>query len=136
MVALRNPGHAADLDAFIGERLALALRRLAIDAVALGLAVMHLARLFGEFLADIVAILLDRMTQRAQLLHDRRLRMHRGDLLRWCRGCRRLGRARTLGRLGRGDGLRWPGAAAAGDQAWCHRGAADLEHAAFGASDL
>ena len=45
-----------EFDAFLGQRLGVVGRRLAVDRAVLDLAVMHLARLLGEFRADIVGV--------------------------------------------------------------------------------
>ncbi len=46
-----------ELDAFLVQLLGLLRRGLAVDRAVLDLAVMHLARFFGKFLADIVGVL-------------------------------------------------------------------------------
>ena len=54
-----NPGQAAELDAFVGQRLGLLLAGLAVDAALVALAVVDLARFLGELVADMLAVLLD-----------------------------------------------------------------------------
>ena len=76
-----NPRQAAELDAFVGQRLGLFVAGLAVDAALVALAVMDLARFLGELVADMLAVLLDlgaHLDQRlAQLLgHVPRQRRH------------------------------------------------------------
>src|SRR3546814_8153382 len=65
-VFARQPGYAGDLDALVLQRLGIGVRCLAIDASRIGLAVVDLARLFSEVLADVVAVLLHVTAQLAQ----------------------------------------------------------------------
>src|SRR5260221_7229993 len=58
-VSPRNPRQAAELDALFSQRLGFFLAGFAVDAALVALAVMDLARLFGELVADRLAILLD-----------------------------------------------------------------------------
>ena len=54
-----RPGQAAELDAFVGQRFGFLVAGLAVDAALVALAVMDLARLLGELVADMLAVLLD-----------------------------------------------------------------------------
>ena len=47
-----DPGNAAELDAFLGQRLRFFVARLAIDAMRIDFAVMNAARLLGKALAE------------------------------------------------------------------------------------
>src|SRR5688500_2648133 len=130
LVPSGNPRQAAELDAFVGQRLGLFVAGLAVDAALVALAVMDLACFLGELVADMLAVLLDlgaHLDQRlAQLLgHVPRQRRHL--LLLWRRRgrrCRRVGR-RLLD-------LDLLGAFA---QPRRHRRARDLGLAAYGAAD-
>src|SRR5882757_8494279 len=59
LVPAWDPGQAAELDAFVGQRFGLLVAGLAVDAALVALAVMDLARLLGELAADMLAVLLD-----------------------------------------------------------------------------
>ena len=67
-VGRRDPGNLAELDALLGEFARLVGAGLAVNAARVGLAIVNLARLFGELRTDIVAIFLDLLTQRDQRL--------------------------------------------------------------------
>src|SRR5262245_45971865 len=87
------------LDAFLVQLLGVLRRGLAVDRAVLDLAVMHLARLLGKFLPDIVGVLGQVLAQLLELLAELALlRRHHGDR------CRRFGRGhggRNLRRRGR-----------------------------------
>src|SRR5262249_15843300 len=68
LVAARNPRQAAELDAFLGQRLCFLFRGLAIDAALVTLAVVDLARFIGELVADMLAVLLDMLAHLEQRL--------------------------------------------------------------------
>src|SRR5215203_2825034 len=129
-IASGNPRQAAELDAFLGQRLGFIIAGLAVYAALVALAVMDLAGFLGELVTDMLAVLLDLgadLDQRlAQLLGH--VTRQRGHLLlvrrRRGRRCRRIGR-RLLD-------LDLPGALA---QPRRHRCARDLGLAAHGAAD-
>ena len=54
---VRQHGQRMKLDAFLVQLLGVLRRRFAVDRAVLDLAVVHLARFLGKFLADIVGIL-------------------------------------------------------------------------------
>src|SRR5262245_43134381 len=68
LVSARNPGEAAELDAFLGQRLGFLVGGLAVDAALVALAVVDLARLLGELVADMLAVLLDVLAHLEQRL--------------------------------------------------------------------
>ena len=94
-------------DAFLVQLLGLVGRGFAVDRAVLDLAVMDLARLFGEFLADIIGVLGDVVAQFLELLRSSR---SCGDIIATgvLAGRRRRGaaaggagmRRRRLGRIG------------------------------------
>src|SRR5215510_13224986 len=59
LIPARNPGQAAEFDAFFGQSLGFFFGGLAVDAALVAFAVMNLARLLGELVADVLAVLLD-----------------------------------------------------------------------------
>src|SRR5258708_36505087 len=86
LVPAWDPGQAAELDAFIGQRFGLLVAGLAIDAALVALAVVDLARLLGKLVADMLAVLLDLLAHLDQgfpqllrhlLGHARHLRLRR-----------------------------------------------------------
>src|SRR3546814_8379918 len=114
-VFARQPGYAGDLDALVLQRLGIGVRCLAIDASRIGLAVVDLARLFSEVLADVVAVLLHVPAQLAQqaaqlaglrgLGHSNRTGLRgRRNLARWLYGAAAPGRG-PVGRHRRLDNL-------------------------------
>src|SRR2546423_8101419 len=95
----RNPRQAAELDAFLGQRLGFLLAGLAVDAALVALAVVDLARLLGEFVADRLAVLLDLLAHLEQRLAQFLRHMpgkSRHLLLFWRRSRRRHGGGRCL----------------------------------------
>src|SRR3546814_2385896 len=62
-----DPGYRTELDALVLQPLGFLRRRLAVDAVRVDLAIVDAARLRGEAVADIVAVLLDDAAQCPQL---------------------------------------------------------------------
>src|SRR6266851_4938096 len=128
LVPARDPGQAAELDALIGQRVGLLVAGLAIDAALVALAVVDLARLIGELVADMLAVLLDLLAHLeqgfAQLL--RHVPGHGCHLLLLRRGSwRRSGSGRHFDvRL-----------LAAFAEARRHQGTRDLGVAAHGAAD-
>ena len=82
------------LDAFLVQLLGILRRGLAVDRAVLDLAVVHLARLLGKFLPDIVGVLGQVLAQLLELLAELALlRRHHGD---------------RRGRIGRGARLPEP----------------------------
>src|SRR2546430_1268720 len=97
-------GQRVELDPFLVQLFGLVGSGLAVDRAVLDLAVMHLARLFGKFLADIVGVFCQVVAQFLQLLAKLALRRRhhrdRGRRLRWWRGrSRRLRRLRIAALL-------------------------------------
>ena len=127
LVSPRDPGQAAELDALFGQRLGFLVRGLAVDAALVALAIMDLARLVGEFVANVLAVLLDLGAHLQQ-----RLAQFLGHLAG--KGChlRRLGHG---DRRRRGHGGHVGGRLVAlGPQPWGHQGARHLGVAADGAT--
>src|SRR5579862_1134991 len=94
ILIVRQDRQRMKLDPLLVQRLGLVGRGFAVDRAVLGLAVMDLARLFGEFWADVVGVLGDVVAQFLELLPQLALlRRHDGDgrlrLRRWRRGRRR-----------------------------------------------
>src|SRR6266851_3137222 len=84
-----------ELDAFLDELGGIGARCLAVDRAMLDLAVMHLSRFLGKFLADVIGVLDDVVAQLlelgAQLAFLRRQHRDGHPWLRGRGGCRRLG---------------------------------------------
>ena len=107
---VRQHRQRMELDAFLVQFLGLLRRGLAVDRAVLDLAVVHLARFFGKFLADIVGILGEVVAQFLELRAELALlRRHHGDR-RVASGAaagaaRRLGRRQRCGALRRASSL-------------------------------
>src|SRR5688500_6828476 len=67
-VTARDPRQAAELDAFLGQRLGFLVGGLAVDAALVAFAVMAVARLLGELRTDMLAGLLDLLAELEQRL--------------------------------------------------------------------
>src|SRR5437879_10722363 len=69
-----------EFDPFLGKILGILRRGFAVDRAVVDLAVVHLARLFGKFLADVVGVLGQVLTQLPELLAKLALlRRYHGD---------------------------------------------------------
>src|SRR5215469_13792680 len=73
IVLVRQNRQWVDLDAFLVQVLRLLGRGLAVDRAVLELAVVHLARLFGKFPADVLGVLGEMVAQLLELAAQRAL---------------------------------------------------------------